>query len=93
MRATRARNISSNKNDVSPDEREELLRALKTRFQKNMNRHKLLEWGQVQAKLEAHAEKLWSSRVARVRYFDTKTSSWVKTPLISENSAAASFCR
>jgi hypothetical protein len=60
MRATRARNINSNKKDLSPEQREELLRALKARFEKNMNRHKGLEWAQVQAKLEADAEKLWS---------------------------------
>jgi hypothetical protein len=45
---------------LSPEQREELLRALKARFEKNMNRHKGLEWAQVQAKLEANAEKLWS---------------------------------
>ncbi len=60
MRATSARNISSNKKDLSPEQREELLRALKARFEKNMNRHKGLEWDKVQAKLEANAEKLWS---------------------------------
>ena len=41
-----------------PLQREELLRALKARFGKNMNRHKGLEWSQVQAKLEANAQKL-----------------------------------
>jgi len=41
-------------------QREELLRALKTRFEKNMNRHKGLEWVKAQAKLEANSEKLWS---------------------------------
>src|ERR1700730_12850316 len=60
MRATRARNINSNKRDLSPEQREELLRALKARFEKNMNRHKGLEWARVQAKLEVDAEKLWS---------------------------------
>jgi hypothetical protein len=45
---------------LSPEQREELLRALKARFEKNMNRHKGLEWAHVQAKLEAHPEKLWS---------------------------------
>src|SRR5713101_4669994 len=60
MRATRARNINSNKKDLSPEQREELLRALKARFEKNMNRHIALEWAKVQAKLEAHTEKLWS---------------------------------
>lgn len=39
---------------------EELLRILKARFEKNMNRHEGLEWAKVQAKLEANAEKLWS---------------------------------
>ena len=48
------------KKELSPEQREELLRALKARFEKNMNRHKGLEWAKVQAKLEANAEKLWS---------------------------------
>ncbi|MGE7691197.1 DUF4256 domain-containing protein [Lysinibacillus sp. NPDC097214] len=42
------------------EQREELLRTLKARFEKNMNRHKGLEWTEVQAKLEANTEKLWS---------------------------------
>jgi hypothetical protein len=46
--------------ELSPEQREELLRALKARFEKNMNRHKGLEWAKVQAKLEANSEKLWS---------------------------------
>ena len=53
-------NINSNKKKLSPKQREELLRALKARFEKNMNRHKGLEWAKVQAKLEANTEKLWS---------------------------------
>jgi hypothetical protein len=48
------------KQDLSPEQRRELLRALKARFEKNMNRHKSLEWSEVQAKLEADNEKLWS---------------------------------
>src|ERR671922_338025 len=48
------------KKELSPEQREELLRALKARFEKNINRHKGLEWGKVQAKLEANTEKLWS---------------------------------
>jgi hypothetical protein len=39
---------------------EELLKVLKARFEKNMNRHQGLEWAKVQARLEANAEKLWS---------------------------------
>jgi hypothetical protein len=50
----------SNKKELSAGQRKELLGALKTRFEKNMNRHKGLEWAEVQAKLEANAEKLWS---------------------------------
>jgi Protein of unknown function (DUF4256) len=53
-------NSNSNQNELSPQQREELLRALKARFEKNMNRHKGLEWAKVQAKLEADTEKLWS---------------------------------
>jgi hypothetical protein len=53
-------NINSNKRELSPEQREELLRALKARFEKNMSRHKGLEWAKVQAKLEANTEKLWS---------------------------------
>src|ERR1700752_4779171 len=60
MRATRAQKINSNTKDLSPEQREQLLRALKARFEKNMNRHKSLEWTKVQARLEANAEKLWS---------------------------------
>ncbi len=60
MRPTRALNMNSNKKDLSPDQREQLLRALQARFEKNMNRHKNLEWAQVQPKLEANTEKLWS---------------------------------
>jgi len=65
-------NINSNKKKLLPEprwrnevslrgrQREELLRVLKTRFEKNMNCHKGLEWTKVQTKLEANAEKLWS---------------------------------
>src|SRR6266566_1935201 len=53
-------NITRNKKDLSAKQREELLRALKDRFEKNMNRHKGLAWAKVQARLEANAEKLWS---------------------------------
>jgi hypothetical protein len=45
---------------LSSEQCEELLRTLKARFEKNVNRHKGLEWAKVQAKLEANPEKLWS---------------------------------
>lgn len=54
------RPLKSSKKELSPEQRKELLGALKARFEKNMNRHKGIEWAQVQAKLEANAGKLWS---------------------------------
>jgi hypothetical protein len=48
------------KTELSPKQREELLTALKARFEKNINRHKGLEWSKIKAKLEANIEKLWS---------------------------------
>jgi hypothetical protein len=48
------------KKELSPKQREELLRALKARFEKHMSRHPGLAWAKVQARLEAHTEKLWS---------------------------------
>ena len=53
-------NRTSNKKELSPEQREELLRALKARFEKDMNRHKGLEWAKVRARLETDTEKLWS---------------------------------
>ena len=52
--------MRSSKKELSPKQRKELLEALKARFEKNMNRHKGLEWAKVQAKLEAKTGKLWS---------------------------------
>src|SRR5256714_11155541 len=49
-----------NKQKLSTERRDELLRALKARFEKNMNRHKGLEWAKVKTKLEASSEKLRS---------------------------------
>src|SRR5712664_2732046 len=45
---------------ITKKQSEEILTVLKARFEKNVNRHKGLEWGKVQARLEANAEKLWS---------------------------------
>ncbi len=50
----------SNKKELSPEQRENLLGALKARFEQNMSRHKGIEWAKVQVKLEANADKLWS---------------------------------
>src|ERR1017187_196357 len=53
-------NKISNEKELSPEQREELLRAVKGRFEKNMTRHEGLGWAKVQARLEANAERLWS---------------------------------
>ena len=52
--------IQSPKKKLSSEQREELLLALRARFEKNINRHKGVEWASLQAKLAANPEKLWS---------------------------------
>ncbi|MEZ5044234.1 MAG: DUF4256 domain-containing protein [Saprospiraceae bacterium] len=52
--------INSKEKQLSSEQRETLLSTLKTRFEKNRNRHKDLEWPQVQARLEGNTAKLWS---------------------------------
>ena len=51
---------NNNKKDLPAEQRKELLKVLKARFEKNMSRHKGLEWTKVEAKLEASPSKLWS---------------------------------
>jgi len=78
-------NKTNSKNkEMSPEDREEFLAELKDRFEKNMNRHKGVDWAKVQAKLEADAKKLWSlSEMERtggepdVVGFDKKTSEYI----------------
>jgi hypothetical protein len=53
-------NVNSNKKKLPAEQREELLKTLKARFEKNKSRHKDLEWIKVRVKLEANTEKLWS---------------------------------
>lgn len=53
-------NINKNVKELSLEQREELLKVLKVRFEKNMNFHKGIEWSEVQEKLETNTEKLWS---------------------------------
>lgn len=55
-----AKTVSKTVNTVSPEDRDELLRLLKTRFETHMSRHKGLEWDTVHARLSARASKLWS---------------------------------
>ncbi|WP_299179854.1 DUF4256 domain-containing protein [uncultured Chryseobacterium sp.] len=45
---------------LSPEQSNELLKVLQNRFEKNMNRHKGLDWNKIQSKLEANPEKIWS---------------------------------
>ncbi|PUB34451.1 uncharacterized protein DUF4256 [Elizabethkingia sp. YR214] len=52
--------MSTRKNVLSADQKEALLKSLKTRFEKNISRHKGLDWNKVQEKLEASPAKLWS---------------------------------
>ena len=52
--------VGSGKQKLSAEQRDELLETLKSRFERNMNRHKGLEWASVSAKLEAKPGKLWS---------------------------------
>ena len=52
--------MNSNKEKLSPAQREELLNTLRVRFEKNKNWHKGVEWAKVQASLEGNSEKLWS---------------------------------
>lgn len=49
-----------NKKELSPEQQKELIRVLKTRFEKNTHRHKGIEWVQLLEKLEADPVKLWS---------------------------------
>jgi hypothetical protein len=75
---------NSNKKELSAEQRKELLRALKGRFEKNMNRHKGLEWTKVQAKLEANTKKLSSLNEMEISGgepdvvgFDKKTGEYI----------------
>ena len=70
--------------NITAKQREELLKILKVRFEKNMSRHKDLEWAGVQAKLEGQAGKLWSiGEMERtggepdVAGFDKKTGQYI----------------
>jgi hypothetical protein len=52
--------VKGSKRELSSKQSEELLKTLKARFEKNMSRHKGMEWAKVRARLESNAEKLWS---------------------------------
>ncbi len=48
-----------NKKKLSQSQQDELLKTIKSRFEKNMNRHKAIDWKKVQARIENNPEKLW----------------------------------
>ena len=54
------KNTKNNKQQLSPEQRDELISVLKARFEKNMKRHKGVTWTDVEAKLIANPGKLWS---------------------------------
>jgi hypothetical protein len=60
VKATMQQSVNGTMKNLSPEMQEQLFRVLKARFERNMNRHAGLVWAQVQARLEASAEKLWS---------------------------------
>lgn len=54
------KNTKTNKKELSTKEKEELLKILQTRFEKNINRHKGIEWEKIRSRLESNQEKIWS---------------------------------
>ncbi len=84
--------MKSNKKKLPAEQHEELLSALKARFEKNRNRHKGIEWAKVQARLEANTEKLWSLHEMErtggepdVVGLDTKTGEYIFTDCSAES--------
>ncbi len=76
--------VNSNKPKLSLSQSEELFHILKIRFEKNMQRHKGLEWTKIQTRLEANPEKLWSLNEMELTYgepdvigFDKKTGEYI----------------
>jgi hypothetical protein len=89
-----------NKKELSSENQKKLLGILKNRFEKNMKRHKGLEWGKIQAKLEAAPEKLWSLNEMEstegepdVVDYDKKTNEYVFYDCSAESpKGRRSFC-
>lgn len=92
--------MNANKKELSSGRRSELLTTMKARFEKNMSRHKGLEWAKIQAKLEANPRALWSlSEMERtggepdVVGHDKKTGEYVFYDCAAESpSGRRSFC-
>ena len=102
---TETLNRNQNK-QLTSEQRSQLLKSLKARFEANRDRHQELDWAQAQARLDAQPEKLWSlfemgiELLSENEYrdlqllgeFDLKTSSWVKTPHEIRALGGALFC-
>lgn len=94
--------MNRHKKELSPEQRDALLRELKSRFEKNIQRHKGLEWARVQARLtaEASGEKLWSLHVMEsnggepdVTGYDEKTGEYIFCDCSAESpSGRRSIC-
>ena len=88
------------KKKLSSEQQKELFNTLKTRFEKNMNRHKGVEWAKVQARLEANPEKLWilddmevTGGEPDVVGFDKKTGEYIFNDCSAESpKERRSFC-
>ena len=93
-------NTNSNKKNLSPKQIEEFLKTLKARFEKNMYRHKNIEWTKVEAKLKKNIDKLWSlNEMERtggepdVVAYDKKTSEYIFYDCSAESpNGRRSFC-
>jgi hypothetical protein len=75
---------TTTKKKITAEERDQLLKTLKTRFEKNKNRHKGIEWDDVQTRLQSKADKLWSLSIMEetggepdVVGFDKKTGEYI----------------
>ncbi|MBT2619343.1 MULTISPECIES: DUF4256 domain-containing protein [Chryseobacterium] len=84
---------------ISSEQSRELLKVLKIRFEKNMNRHKDLDWNKIQTKLEANSEKLWSLNEMEetegepdVVGFDKKTNEYIFFDCSPESPKRRSLC-
>ncbi|MNW34318.1 hypothetical protein D3C74_112900 [compost metagenome] len=90
----------NSKKDLSPEQRDGLLGTLKARFEKNMSLHPDIEWANVEAKLEAHPEKLWSLYEMErtggepdVAMLDLETGEYIFYDLVVESpKGRRSFC-
>jgi hypothetical protein len=94
------KNNNSNEKKLLPEQREELLSTLKTRFDKNRNRHKDLEWIKIQSKLDINTGKLWSLHEMErtggepdVVNYDKKTDEYIFYDCSAESpTGRRSFC-